>query len=54
MLGSVIQSLEIPKSAIKITVGGEWNLTAVKASISQGILIVSKHAIYHWNPLKNG
>ena len=33
------------------TVGCEWNLTAVKASISQGILKASKHAIYHWNAL---
>ena len=36
------------------TVGGEWNLTEVKASISQGIPKVTNHAIYHWKALWNG
>ena len=33
------------------TVGGKWNLTAVKASISEGILKVPKQAKYNWKVL---
>ena len=33
---------------------GEWNLTEVKASISQGVMKVPHHAIYHWKALQNG